>query len=71
MEIKILQVGDKVKIAEDLSNKYTDVADGMIQYAGRVATITKLCAKYDPINFKLDIDNGRYFWYPDAMTLAK
>ena len=43
----------------------------MIQYAGRVATITKLCAKYDPINFKLDIDNGRYFWYPDAMTLAK
>lgn len=72
MKIKILKVGDKVKITEDLSRgKYRDVINEMCQYAGYFGTIVMKCGSIDCINYKLDVDNQMYFWYPDALTLIE
>ena len=72
MKIRILKVGDKVKITEDLScGRYRDTMSSMYKYAGHVGTIVKKCGSLDGINYKLDIDDERYFWYPDALTLVE
>lgn len=42
MKIRRLKVGDKIRIACDLDyGRYTDLTEGMFQYAGKTATITK------------------------------
>lgn len=72
MKIKILKVGDKVKITESLARgEYRDVVSEMCQYAGYAGTIVERCRSIDYINYKLDVDNQMYFWYPDALTLIE
>lgn len=72
MKIKILKVGDKVKITESLARgKYRDIVSEMCQYAGYVGTIVRRYVSIDCINYKLDVDNQIYFWYPDALTLIE
>ena len=40
----------------------------MIDYAGKEAKIIGIKDEIDPINFSLDVDNGRFCWYPDALS---
>ncbi len=70
MKIRRLKVGDKIRIACDLDyGRYTDLTEGMFQYAGKTATITKMCDSPNPIvKFRIDLDKGRYYWYADAVV---
>lgn len=70
MKLKRLKVGDKIRIACDLDyGKYTDLTENMFQYAGKTATITKMCGSPNPIvKFRIDLDKGRYYWYADAVV---
>lgn len=70
MKLRRLKAGDKIRIACDLDyGKYTDLTGGMFQYAGKTATITKMSNSPDPIvKFRIDLDEGRYYWYADAVV---
>lgn len=69
MKIRRLKVGDKIRIACDLDyGRYTDLTEGMFQYAGKTATITKMCSSNPIVKFKIDLDMGRYYWYADAIV---
>lgn len=70
MKIRRLKVGDKIRIACDLDyGKYTDLIEDMFQYAGKTATITKICDSSNPIvKFRIDLDKGIHYWYADAVV---
>lgn len=69
IKIRRFKVGDKVKITKDLNtDNYKDVVGQMINYAGKEAKIIGIKDEIDPINFSLDVDNGRFCWYPDALS---
>ena len=70
MKLRKLKVGDKIRIACDLDyGKYTDLTRNMFQYAGKTATITQMVNNSDPIvKFRIDLDEGRYYWYADAVV---
>ena len=70
MKLRRLKPGDKIRIACDLDyGRYTDLTEGMFKYAGKTATITKMCDTPNPIvKFRIDLDKGRYYWYADAVV---
>lgn len=70
MKLRRLKVGDKIRIACDLDyGRYTDLTEGMFQYAGKTATIVKMDNNPSPIvRFRIDLDKGRYYWYADAVV---
>lgn len=63
------KVGDKVKILprngfqEDYYPKYVD---GMLKYAGRLATITLVMET----SYKIDLDDSKYYWPFEALQLV-
>lgn len=70
MKIRRLKVGDRIRIACDLDyGKYNDLTDDMFKYAGKTATIIKMYNDSTPIvRFRIDLDEGRYYWYADAVV---
>ena len=53
-------VGDKVKIKEDL------LADKFKKYIGKIATIISKKGDYE---YHIDLDQGEYYWYPYELEL--
>lgn len=70
MKLRRLKAGDKIRIACDLDyGRYTDLTEGMFQYASKTATIVKMDNNPSPIvRFRIDLDEGRYYWYADAVV---
>ena len=72
----MFNVGDKVSIREglQLGKFYGDcgyVRD-MLQYEGKVATITNVFHDSETeVNYKLDIDKGKWFWDSDMLISAE
>ena len=72
--MKILKVGDKVKIKQDLvlGKFYNNCRyqTPMEKYAGKVATITTVFQDSETeVNYNLDIDIGEWFW-DSAMLIS-
>ena len=69
MKIRRFKVGDKVKIAKDLSiGGYRYVEERMLDYAGKEAEIIAVISETDPIVFLLDVDNARFYWCSDTLS---
>lgn len=72
----MFNVGDKVSIREGLQlGKFCGdcgyVRD-MLQYEGKVATITNVFHDSETeVNYKLDIDKGKWFWDSDMLISAE
>lgn len=71
----MFNVGDKVSIREglQLGEFYGDcmyVRD-MLQYEGKVATVTEVFDSETEVNYKLDIDKGKWFWDSEMIVEHK
>ena len=67
-----MKIGDRVKINEYLSvnrfdKDYADFCDFYDKNNGKETVITGFTGE----QFKLKIDNGKYFWYEDELVLIK
>lgn len=74
--MKNLKVGDKVKTKQDLVlgkfyNNCMYTVD-MTKYVGKVATITTVVQDSETeVNYKLDIDKGKWFWDSEMLISAE
>lgn len=74
--MKILKVGDKVKIKQDLVlgefYNHCGYHAPMEKYAGKVATITNVFQDSETeVNYNLDIDKGKWFWDSEMLISAE
>lgn len=63
------KVGDKVKILpKNVSQEYWPTyVDGMIEYAGQLATIIRII---NPNHYKINLDNGSHIWSHEILQLV-
>ena len=65
------KVGDSVKIREDLEEKKYQfgcwTTKEMVKMSGKIATVTAISKHGDETRYKLDVDNGGWFWTSDML----